>query len=177
MKSLNKSTSTATASFWTIQRAVAWETLKPGGSIRCKPEMVDPYLVDAYDWMAAEIAQRVGPPPKGVRWPVWCWPSKPDLRTSGFAPSGTSCVRIEFYVDQRRVLLSGFDGWHSVLNDHTFYFDDQSMEEPVRSSEEEKRESWRGIFDIPRFQGELIQGALWQVQYEAITHVKHFMAR
>lgn len=44
----------------------------------------------AYDWLAGEMCKRIGPPPKGVKYPVWAWyvhnsrRRKPDLRKGSF---------------------------------------------------------------------------------------------
>jgi hypothetical protein len=106
---------------WTIQSVAAWHVLQTTGTLRTHPRYVDDAYRSAYQWMNAEMEQRIGPRPGGVQWPLWAWlqwegrrRARPDLRSRGHLPHGHAGVRIAF--DPPKVLLSDFELWHYVLN-------------------------------------------------------------
>lgn len=79
----------------------------------------------AYDWMRQQMTKRI--PDYQGNWPWWAWHTwgqrdgqplhKPDLRYERFLyADGEQHVRIELQIPDDKVLLSCFDGWHSVLN-------------------------------------------------------------
>lgn len=108
----------------TIQTVNRWELLQKTGLLH-GPSAGSPYLYDdevslhGYDWMRAQMAQRIGPAPKPDLYPLWAWYQyggrklrKPDLRYSGHLPSGAQGVRISFKVAADQVLLSDLNLWH-----------------------------------------------------------------
>ena len=68
------------------------------------------------------MAKRVGPPPSGVRFPIWAYfkqqgetSGKPYMRAYRRLYDGPlDCMRLE--VDEARALLSDEDDWHFPLN-------------------------------------------------------------
>ena len=124
--------------FWTIQTLEAWERACEIGSLRASPLHVPAAYRSAYEWMARQMAERIGPAPSGVEFPVWAWYQwgdskhcKPDLRSSGHLLKGVEGVRLEFHVDSAHVLLSLFEEWHFVLNYWYLYPSiDQSAYDP-----------------------------------------------
>jgi hypothetical protein len=69
----------------------------------------------SYSWMRREMAYRFAT--SSGEWPVWAWKlPRPDLRRKGHLPPNSSGVLIEFLAPTSHVVLSDFDGWHSVLN-------------------------------------------------------------
>lgn len=86
--------------------------------LRANARFVDPYMRPAYRWMARELAHRVGPPPRGVRLPLWAWVKRPDLRSGAHLPRGSRGVLLELELPRQAVLLSDFERFHAVLNRH-----------------------------------------------------------
>lgn len=109
---------------WTIQTPNVLECLRRDGVWRADPAYVEEESWSApYRWMTDQLRNRIGPPPRGVRTPVWVWRQwrsrdkpLPDLRSRGHLPPGEAGVRLELDVAPERLLLSDFEQWHYVLN-------------------------------------------------------------
>lgn len=65
---------------WTIQDIAVWERLQATGSCSTPSEKItfptnednDRYHANyAYRWMAKQMTERLGPPPKDIAYPVW----------------------------------------------------------------------------------------------------------
>jgi hypothetical protein len=164
----------------------------------------------AYDWMSREMEKRLGCRPSKGALPLWAWYQwngaacrKPDLRCCGYLPRGESCVRIEFQVDDRFVLLSDFDLWHYVLN--YWYLPESLKDEEAFVAELSRRglsfyktkplpdrawhariaQSWNRIFDLNWSAGSIsqprakkvIQASLWEITLDQVRDVRSFSAR
>ncbi len=108
---------------WTIQTPDVLTKLERDGVWHADASHVEASWQNAYQWMTEQLAQRAGPPPRGVTTPIWVWRQWrnaerpiPDLRATGHLPRGERGVRLELDVDPGRVLLSDFEQWHYVLN-------------------------------------------------------------
>jgi hypothetical protein len=101
---------------WLIRGAAELEQAR--WPLRACARFVDPYMLPAYRWMARQLAHRVGPPPRGVRLPLWAWVRRPDLRSGAYLPRGRRGVLLKVEVPRRGVLLSDFERFHAVLNRH-----------------------------------------------------------
>ena len=126
---------------WTIQPVEVWTKLVSDKVFHCDPEKsvlisdADATLSfkEPYDWIVRQMMQRIGEEPEGVKYPIWAWHTrnwenkKPDLRCCGYNEPGTKCVCIEFEIDDNKVLLSDFDGWHFVLSNG--YYDQSGSED------------------------------------------------
>lgn len=181
---------------WTIHAEGAWQKARKRGTLRADGRHQWRSFHRAYPWMRYEMSQRVGPPPSGVRYPIWAWSQyesdqkvRPDLRRAGHLPAGSQGVLIEFHASEEGVLLSDFDLWHYVLN--RWYLPRNSTEvlglESARFVTSERRltRSWGAIFDldwnlkdvtVPRSERS-IQATIWQVPLSSIRSVKTFRAR
>lgn len=116
---------------WTIQDHTVWEQLEAGSVYVASDDRIEfPASEDdasnhqnyAYQWLVGQMAQRVGPPPEGVRYPVWAWykqqsrvDGKPDMRSSHYL-KGFPCVRMKLEIPDYEVLLTDFSDWHYALN-------------------------------------------------------------
>lgn len=116
---------------WTIQDIAAWYRIQATGSYSTPSEKVlFPASEDnnlhhanyAYRWMAKQMAERLGPPPRNVIYPIWAWykqpnrhDGKPDMRAS-YYKKGRKCVRIKLDIPDWKVLLSDFDAWYCALS-------------------------------------------------------------
>lgn len=165
---------------WTLQHRAAWEELERTGVLRAEPDRVWEDFRGAYDWMADQMRARIGPPPEGVRYPIWAWyqwegQRRPmDLRLAGYAPRGTPMVRIEFEIDAAQVLLSEFDRWNIVLGGGV----PERFEGDFAPSREHifALDRWTPGWDaLPEEQS--IQAVLWELRKEHIRRVRHFTAK
>ena len=128
------------------------------------------------------MKKRISEPPDGVQYPVWLWHTwegnrkRPDMRRSGYAPSGASIVLLTVDVHDEKVLLSDFDCWHAVLNGNYLA---TSEEDDCSHSPEEIAESWNGIFDVSSVNTYYsyslsIQATTWEIQKEWIKKSRVF---
>ena len=112
---------------WTMQPIEVWNIIQDTGGFHCDPAkstMLKLELVEEYEWLIRQMKKRIGPPPAGVRYPVWAWYAqngkhrKPDLRSErwGYGLGNKQYACIEFEIPDDLVLLSDFDVWHIVLN-------------------------------------------------------------
>lgn len=179
---------------WTVRPLDDYLLLKKQGFYTADAAYVLPERIEAYRWMSQKLAERTLPP-QGVEMPLWAWycahgsrQPKPDLRKTGHLEKGAQGVRIEFAMPAEQVLLSSFDGWHSVLNNHFFSLDDaeyayhETLKTKLPSAEyqREKERSWQRIFDldlIPDRSVYEIQAVFWQLELSSVIKVDFFTAR
>lgn len=174
---------------WTIQSKDAFNKMQKTGLLRADEEhlLFAGDLKDSYLWMSDQMSKRIGPPPSGVRFPVWAWyqwegiRKRPDMRHHCRGSNKEEeIVLLTIEVPDDQVLLSDFDYWHLVLNDcemiYPFDFD-------KKYSEEEKKKSWEQIFDYQcTFEREehndlSTQATMWEIKKEWVIKVEHFKVR
>ena len=88
---------------WTIQPIMVYEQMKETGVYRCRAEESYFYTImkEQYDWLVAQMKQRIGDAPMGVTLPVWAWyqwegvRKKPDLRKEGSDKDGSQDRRAD----------------------------------------------------------------------------------
>jgi len=184
---------------WSIQTKEAFEVLQSTGVLRACPDFIDPWHLSAYNWLACQMKEIIGSPPRDVRYPIWAWHTvdwmqkKPDLRKSLFnaQPEGSVCLELE--IDNSRVLLSDFENWHFVLNDW-YYSEAHNKKEfdeaecyfeslPSEQQKTVKEVSWKKIFDIQPFEngwirkGMLVQATFWELRLSDVTAVRIMRGR
>ena len=189
---------------WTIQPPEVLEIINETGRFICDKSktMYSEYdqIQRAYKWLIDKMTDPYNiDKPEGVELPIWAWHTwnwkhkKPDFRMSGLGVRGTKYVCIELEIPDNEVLLSDFDAWHCVLNDH--YYNPARTEkswdrmekifDSYRPELQEviKIESWNCIFNIKPFKnefcsiGQYIQATFWEIRKEDIISVKEFIAR
>lgn len=165
---------------WTLQHRSAWEELQRTGVLRADPARVWADARAAYGWMADQMQKRIGPPPEGVRYPLWAWYQwegrrRPmDLRLSGYAQRGTPMVRIEFGIDTDQVLLSEFDRWNIVLGGGV---PERFPEDPAPSREWIfQLDRWTPDWDAPP-EEQSIQACFWELRLDQVRQARHFLAK
>lgn len=134
---------------WTIQTVPAWESMQQRGHLRCHRGHADRDFLPAYDWLAAQMCDRIGPPPSArISVPIWAWQQydgihrkRPDLRSSGHLPTGTRGYRIGFTIPDTCVLLSDFELWHHALN-HSYLASSESDAEMFEARHQHIGCSW-----------------------------------
>ncbi len=179
---------------WTVRPENDFFLLEKQSVYRTNENLVPSHRLEPYYWIAEELRKKV-PPPTGVGLPVWAWyrahglnQMKPDLRRKGHLQHGERGVRIEFNAPEDLVLLSSFDSWHAVLNNHCLALDDseydyyQNLEQtcPKDIFEKIKKESWLKIFNLDLLENPdtyEIQAILWELKIEWVNKVDFFIAR
>ena len=146
-----------------------------------------------YEWMADQMVLYGLERPENnsgeaAKYPFWAWykysdsKTKPDLRHAGHAPRGTNCVCLELELPENDVLLSNFDSWNCVLNNHpvfpaeTWDSDYENFKLlPVKEQELMKKKTWQSIFSD--FLNNPVQATFWKLDLETIRDVRFFKAR
>lgn len=182
---------------WTIQDEAAFEVFEKTGVLRADPNhlLFDGDFQDAYQWMADQMRHRIGASPEGVQYPVWAWyqwegqRKRMDLRRSGYAKRGTPLVQIIFEADPQEFLLSDFDAWHFVQNEHYLADSESKWDDFYANDGDQRKEeiiaSWDKIFDMdhdvlnwdskPTYRS--IQATLWEIRMSQVIKVEHFLAK
>lgn len=179
---------------WTIQPLSVWEQINQSGVYTCDSNRFSmPEFSEHYTWLADRMAKKIGPPPVGVRFPVWAWymqkgkRSKPDLRRErwNYGPGDENYTCIELDIPDEEVVLSDFDLWSLVLLNAFISDSDEDNAEiercyeflPSKKKLEYKHKNWEQIFEIKHVQnnwitrGEWIQATFWQLKKESVRRV------
>ena len=92
---------------WTTMPARVYkETIEKTGIYQCDPDKSEVLTWDdsgrqfanAYDWMSRYMTEKIGPPPEGIKYPVWAWyrlrtrQARPDLRWVEFRGAANEMV-------------------------------------------------------------------------------------
>ena len=182
---------------WTIQDEAAFEVFAKTGVLRADPNhlLFDGDFQDAYQWMADQMRHRIGAAPEGVQYPVWAWyqwegkRKRMDLRRSGYGKRGTPLVQITFEADPQEFLLSDFDAWHFVQNEHYLADSESDWNDFYANDGDQRKEeiiaSWDKIFDMEhdplsrdsKSAYRSIQATLWEVRMSQVIKVEHFLAK
>lgn len=98
----------------TITTAAGFRHLREHGWLGPERDRTDVDLRLAYDWIRWQMVRRI-PSARG-RYPLWLWPAVNSTwrDTIGYAEHGDVVLVVS--VPRADVLLSDFDGWHSVIN-------------------------------------------------------------
>jgi len=122
------------------------------------PDLIDPDFKKAYDWMVKQMSKRIGPlrvpstyPARpqfrggyGLVecYPMWAWCPTPLLSAEDLTAhiEADDSFVIELEVPPSQVLLSCFDMWHHVLNDHDLNLYEGEVVD--------RQKSWERIFSV-----------------------------
>lgn len=132
---------------WSIQTKEAHQRLLKTGSLCGDWRRAERDFKAAYKWLCQQMEQR-GIKLRG-RPPFWSWTHKPDMRLSCHSWRGkTGVVRLEIEVPDELVLVSNFEAWHCVLNDHFLVTRDEELAGMFDHPREEIEASWQKIFQL-----------------------------
>ncbi len=175
---------------WSIQHPAAYENMRASGALRANEEYLifGGHFKDAYLWMHEQMKKRIGPPPEGVIYPVWAWyqwegqRKKPDMRSRArnYGDPGDIIVRLTLDVPDDQVLLSDFDGWHTVMNDAqivAFFSDHQKT---IRYSDDEELTrifDYMNPYDDADPEDLATQATMWEIRREWVRKAEFFKVR
>lgn len=171
------------------EKLLAEKTLVNTG---CFQDEVTEHFLPYYEWMANQMVLHGLKRPENnlkevAKYPFWAWfkysesKSRPDLRHAGHEKRGTECVCLELEISEDEVLLSNFDTWNCVLNNHPVFPDeewDKCYKEfkllPAAEQESVKKLSWERIFSD--LKGSPIQATFWKLELNTVREVHYFIA-
>ncbi len=174
---------------WTIQPVAIWELIQSKGYYHCDPMLTKEGQDwhEAYDWIAGRMRDRVGPPPDNIRWPVWAWEKKLDLRKSVGRNNREPYVRLTLEMPESSVLLSEFIDWHFVLWNGYIALTEAEADANENATATEREASWERIFDLDyvrdAWQGgggreaRLVQATFWEIRRDQVIRAEIFMPR
>lgn len=174
---------------WTTMPAGVYkETIEKTGIYQCDPDKSEVLTWDdsgrqfanAYDWMSRYMTEKIGPPPEGIKYPVWAWyrlrtrQARPDLRWVEFRGAAKEMVLIELEKEDSQVVLSDEEIWTvAQLNDTAWCRNDEELDwyynPDMEGKEKFKKESWYRVFEIN--QAPHVQATFWELRKEEIKKI------
>ena len=184
---------------WSIQLKNAYRVLCEQGVLRTNEQYLFPQgefpLTHAYSWMIEEMKQRIGPPPHGVKFPIWAWVQwegkrkARSIRQQGHASPGTPMVQLTIDLPDDQVVLSDFDLFQDAcsragVRESDLQLDD--LQSPALNRlRQQAEQSWQKIFNLSFWNASLygdprrrtIQATFWELRVEQVRKVQKFIAR
>lgn len=126
------------------------------------------------------MTEKIGPPPEGIKYPVWAWyrfrtrRARPDLRWVEFRGAANEMVLIELEKEDSQVVLSDEEIWTvAQLNDTAWCRNDEELDwyynPDMEGKEKFKKESWYRVFEIN--QAPHVQATFWELRKEEIKKI------
>lgn len=185
---------------WTIQPERVFRLIYKRGVYRCdlsKSGMED-FADPQYDWLVSQMKKRIGPPPEGVKYPVWAWyrwsltKKRPDLHAIRWwwGQKGDKFYRIEIDIPDSEVLLSDYESWAGIiLNNGLLSYTEQEDKEldaiyeslSPEGKNKFRAKNWERVFDVSYFEngwtnrGNTIQATFWELRRENIRSFTPFI--
>ena len=184
---------------YTIKEEDKWIEFQKTGILKSDDEHIfcDDFL-DSYEWLEKKMLDFLPKPDINCKHPIWAWykhdgKNKPDLRKSGYGNKGEILYRIEFEIEDAKVLLTDFSEWHLVLNgteEHKKnkqcifpldWYDEEEIEQEIKNgwfvSEDKLIYNWDNIIVDKNSLSKDIQATLWYVKIEQVRNVTKFKVR
>ena len=167
---------------WTTQTVHLWNQLKTTGIVYCDTEMSRGLadMKEAYDWMAAQMIKRIGPPPSPeIKYPIWGWQQVGSYKKEHH-PSYKDCggdedefVFITAIIPDEKILLSDFMMRHHELMHSCI----ARSKKEITDDEERIIKSWNLIFDLDtlhwsankKHRNRWIQATFWELKKEWVV--------
>ena len=133
---------------------------------------------DAYDWLSSQMAERLGQPPAGVKYPIWAW-YRNDDDFSDWGEAGRKYAIITLEIDPWRVVLSDYDDWNAVIGHYPIIHTaseadfDAEWERYMNAGTREIERSWKRVF---RSDGDYVQATFWELFKEDVVSVRTFIS-
>lgn len=144
--------------YYSFQTLEAYESLKNNGYLKCPANHASGDFKVAYNWLVGQMDKRLGVVIDEGYYPIWVWSTYRNLNDKGnFAPNQEG-VRLTLAIPNKLVLLSDFDAWHAVLNNHELMYTEDEWEKfECGQSMLTKEKSWERIFNLE----EVRQSEIW----------------
>jgi hypothetical protein len=165
------------------------------------PVKDDP-TITAYRWLSKQMISRVGHPPRGVKYPVWLWPKKPDLRIGEHGMPGDELVMMEVEITDEKVVLTDFMLWSFpysgffIPHPYKDYLkfkrelkeaglDEHGMKRLPLSFHSRVEKSWELVFDLncsnrsltSSGPDKIIQACVWELRLDQVVGKRKFKCR
>ena len=167
--------------------------LNETGKLVCDPSKVEPFYINAYDFMSSCLEKKCPKPDKAITYPRWAWYSWENSRNvpdTGILEFYPDMYLLEIDVPDNEVLLSDYDNWHFCLNyiylpktdEEDDWFESQKPYLTDDALKKRIRNSWLNIFDkdfpnrfITDENEHSVQAVFWILyknQVKKITYIK-----
>jgi len=176
---------------WSIQHLHQLEEFKNTQILTCDETYMDEDFKSSYDWIITKM-KHIDNPYK-ANYPIWAWKNwtpenaKPDLRSySRMSEKGKDLIRIEFEVEDKNILVTDFDYWHSVLNfgyifptkeSEDDWCDDDWDDPKYKFTDEQIIKSWDNIFNLGERKSGYNQACVWYIHMDQVINITHFKTR
>jgi hypothetical protein len=146
-----------TVQLWTIHPASAWIRIKRTEKVKNDLPVSDDETT-AIEWLRDQVSVATGVPPGSPL--LWTWYAahgtrrkRPDLRSSGWLPTGTKAVLAQLAVPAAYVLAMQFGMWCLALSGIYIVSDEaESLADQKRARGELRQvdviKSWHRMFDL-----------------------------
>jgi len=180
---------------WTIRNPKEVSILQKTGVLTTDKTYIEQDFISAYNWMSMKL-NSIDKKPSHCNYPIWAWKCydksrfcKPDLRLRWGTKAKEELYLIELEIPDKKVLLSEYHLWHSVLdNNYIAYNEDDELlfEKNDTSFYYEKIEkSWEHIFNWGKLDkswhgeslGDSIQAVFWELRLEWVTKITFFKSK
>ena len=181
---------------YTIQEEFKWKEFQETGILKADNNIICcEDFNDSYAWIEKKMKELLPTSDIECKHPVWAWfkysgKNKPDLRRRHLE-KGKIGYRIEFEIDDNKVLLTDFSDWHLVLNRSQ---EDIKLEHCCLDIEDDddlieyQKEGWvikdnKIMFDWNNIildknsNKEDIQATLWYIRMYQVKSAKKFKSR
>ncbi len=169
---------------FTIQPYPVWEILQKTGRYVCNIKLTkhrdyDEFSFrDVYDWLASQMAERIGQPPDDVKYPIWAW-YRNDDDFSAWGNAGQKYAIITLDISPYRVVLSDHDAWNSVIGHCPVIYEDDHVkwdaewERYMRMGKNAIYGTWPRIF---RASSAYVQATFWELFLDDVVSVESFIS-
>lgn len=180
---------------WTVQPLSALRDLEETGVFRCDRDKSfnltkADSLEKPYQWLIAQMKERIGLPSAGVCYPIWAWHTwefqrrMPDPDSAAFLRRTEDKVLLTLDIPDHQVTLTDFDAWQLVLQGG-YVADARTAEEfdaleewlenlPAEELTAAVHDSWQHVFLVDRIdnalmtRGKYIQATFWEIRKEYV---------
>ena len=185
---------------YTIQEEFKWLEFQKTGILKADENIIcEESFFDSYTWIESKMHQLLPPSKIETIHPIWAWykyngKNKPDLRRNCHIGKGKVGYRIEFEIDDDKVLLTDFSDWHLVLNADDYdrkvesccielnWFDDdpEGLEDCLKKGfikEDKIIYPWNNIILQKDSKIKDIQATMWYIDISQVKNVDKFKSR
>lgn len=176
----------------------AYDVLYETGVLCADPtKIVSEDFRPAYEWIASRMKDRIGSAHGGhLDWPLWAWfirDGEDEIDPNSDEFDGLDCWLVTFEAKLDHVVLSDFENWHYVLNQHYLPDVTKCSDEQEKESDEFDRaleeagidwflrpypkpywdkmlDSWERVFQITS-RAKSVQATFWALSVDQVLEV------